>query len=184
MERFSPYYNDREKFSVRNVRPEASYSYVYPSHVALDKAAYFFDYEMGDTVSPDVHQSAEKLVSSWRKCWHSDERHTLTYRRASEALLIDFNWGPERQGTYTLSGTLACMYEFCVETMHTPDQVVEYLRSLPQGCDYPVEEVREALDEYCRARLMLSEDGRYLSLALPSNPNWQAFTKEEPHDEV
>jgi hypothetical protein len=32
--------------------------------------------------------------------------------------------------------------------------------------------VRDVMDEYCNNGLMLSEDDKYLSLAIPSNPNW------------
>jgi hypothetical protein len=31
---------------------------------------------------------------------------------------------------------------------------------------------QEALDEFVSEELMLEEDGAYLSLALPVNPNW------------
>jgi len=32
--------------------------------------------------------------------------------------------------------------------------------------------VQDAMAEFCQAGLMVSEEGRYLSLAIPSNPNW------------
>ena len=51
-------------------------------------------------------------------------------------------------------------------------QVAEHLRNSLEGYLFPVEEVRDALDEFCRARLMVGEDGKYLSLAIPLNPNW------------
>jgi hypothetical protein len=34
------------------------------------------------------------------------------------------------------------------------------------------EAIRAALDKFCTLGLMLAEDGRYVSLALPVNPNW------------
>jgi len=172
LERFSPNFFDRETFPVSNVRPEASYRYVYPADVDLDKLAYFFDYEMGNTVPAEIHRVTQDHVSQWQKTWHSDDRHILAYRRASDDLLIDYKWGSERQGTYTLRGPLALMYEFCVETMHTAAQVKEHLQSVPEKYEFSIEEVRDALDEFCRGKLMLSEAGRYLSLAIPSNPNW------------
>lgn len=172
LERFSPNYTDRGTFPVRNVRPEASYSHVYPAHVNLDKAAYFFDYSMGDTVPPEAHLPMETYVNEWQQSWESDQRHTLTYRRTNDGLLIDYNWGPTKQGTYSLFGPLALIYESCVETAHTVDHVVRYLRSSPEGHEFSVEEVQDAMDEFCSAHLMLSEDGKYLSLALPSNRTW------------
>ena len=127
---------------------------------------------MGDTLLAGVHVPTEKYVSEWQKCWHSEQRHTLTYRRTADGILIDYNWGPERQGTHTLFEALALMYESCTETMHTAEQVAATLRNSPEAYDYPAEEIQDALDEFCRARLMISEDGKYLSLAIPSNPNW------------
>ena len=172
LERFSPDYHDREHFPVSSVRPQASYRYVYPQHVDLEKVAYFFDYEMDDTVPDSEHQSARSFVSEWKQTWDSDRRHGLSYRRTTDELLLDYNWGPEKAGTYNLSGALAMIYEFCVETMHTPSQVVEHLRQSPEKYDFCEEEVRDALDEYVRGRLMISEDDKYFSLAIPSNPNW------------
>jgi len=172
LERFSPYYHDRERFPVTNVRPQASYRYVYPQHVDLAKIAYFFEYEMGDTVPADAHAEARAFVSQWQENWSSDRRHYLSYRRTADGLLLDYNRGPEKNGTYSLSGALASIYEFCVETMRTPRQVVEHLRQLPEKFDFAEEEVRDAMDEFCSGSLMLGEDDRYFSLAIPSNPNW------------
>jgi hypothetical protein len=172
LERFSPYYTDRTTFPVRNVRPEASYQYVYPPHVNLERAAYFFDYEMDDTVGREVHRATSEYVAQWQAHWNSPNRHSLTYRRTGDGLLIDFARGSEEAGTYSLFGPLALVYEACVETMHTVDYVIQVLRNTFPEEEFDVDEIREVLDEFCRARLMLSEDGHYLSLALPSNPTW------------
>ena len=172
LERFSPYYYDQERFPVTNVRPQASYSYVYPSHVDLNKIAYFFDYEMGDTVSADAHKPTQAFVAEWQKQWNSDQRHTVSYRSIGDSLLLDYFRGSEKNGTYKFSGPLALIYEFCVETAHSPRQVIEHLQQSPQGYDFTEQDVRDALDEYCLAQLMLTEDDKYFSLAIPSNPNW------------
>jgi ribosomal peptide maturation radical SAM protein 1 len=172
LERFSPYYHDRERFPVSNVRPQASYRYVYPAHVDLDKIAYFFDYDMGDTIPAEAHSSTQSFVAEWQKLWKSDQRHALSYRRTGDSLLLDYARGPERNGTFKLSGPLASIYEFCVETMHSPRHIVEHLHESAEKHDFSEKEVRDAMDEFCRAQLMLSEDDKYLSLAIPSNPNW------------
>lgn len=172
LERFSPYFTERDRFPVRNVRPEASYAHVYPEHVDLDAAAYFFEYDMGDTVPAQAHEPTRAYLHEWQQTWRSENRHTLTYRRVGDSVFVDYRWGPERHGTYTLSGALAAMYEYCGETIRTADQVTAHLREAPAAYDYAVAEVRDALDAFCRGRLMLEEDGKYLALALPSNPNW------------
>ena len=172
LERFSPYYKDRDLFPVFNVQPQASYGYVYPKEVNLDRAAYFFDYEMGDTLGAEAYADADALITQWRQVWESDQRKTLTYRRTTEGVLIDYKWGPQKQGTYTLTGALGVIYESCIETMHSVDYVVKCLRDSPEGYEFPREEVEEAMDELCRGRLMCADEGNYLSLAIPQNPNW------------
>lgn len=172
LERFSPYYTDRKTFPVFNVQPQASYRYVYPEHVNLDRIAYFLDYEMGDTLGARAYADVEALIAEWKQIWVSNQRQTLTYRRTVDGVLVDYNWGPERQGTYTLYGALGVIYESCIETMHSVDHVVRCLRDSPEGYDFAHEEVREAMDEFCHGRLMCTDDGKYLSLAIPSNPNW------------
>jgi hypothetical protein len=50
--------------------------------------------------------------------------------------------------------------------------------------------VQQALDDFVNKDLMLSLDGRYLSLALPANPNFelalgpQAITQQRPQQSV
>jgi len=171
LERFSPHYDD-PNFPVRNRRPEASYRYVYPPQVDLTKAAYFFDYEMEDTVSPAALEATHAFVERWRAAWRAGQRDSLTYRRTADGILIDQNQGEDRQVTYSVTGLNALIYEHCVETMRTPGQVADHLRTVKADYDFPQTEVRGALDEFSRARLMLDEDDRYLSLAQPLNPNW------------
>lgn len=172
LERFSPYFADRELFPIHDLQAEASYSYVYPAHVALDKAAYFFDYQMENTVADDVHSATREWVREWQRRWTSNEPDTLVFRRTPDALFIDDNRGPQRRGTYAFDGPMALIYEYCNETMRTVPQVVEWLQMVEEGKLFPNDEVQKALDAFCQAGLMLSEDGKYLSLALPLNPNW------------
>lgn len=45
LERFSPMFQNRDIFlDLKDMAPEASYAYVYPTFVKLENAAYFFDY--------------------------------------------------------------------------------------------------------------------------------------------
>ena len=172
LERFSPYYSERGTFPVRNVRPESSYNHVYPAHVDLSKAAYFFDYDMDDTLPAEAHRQTESFIAEWKRSWESGERHTLIYRLIPEGLLVDYNFGPQKRGTYTLFGELGLIYEYCVETFHTASQVAAHLIGTSDEYDRSAEEIQEVLDEFCLGRLMVCEDGRYLSLAIPANPNW------------
>ncbi|MRW93287.1 RiPP maturation radical SAM protein 1 [Duganella sp. FT80W] len=171
LERFSPHFND-PAFPVTEMRAEASYAHVYPSHVDLMKAAYFFDYEMGDTVSSAVHAATNQHIEQWKQAWREGVRPRLAYRRIDGAILIDFNRGPGQSGTYRISGVNAEIYTYCSETMRSPAQVADHLLTLSDDNQFELADIRDALDEFCGAGLMLGEDDKYLSLALPANPNW------------
>jgi hypothetical protein len=128
--------------------------------------AYFFDYRMEQTVADEAHAATAAWVEQWQRRYASERPDTLCYRRTGEALFVDDTRAGFPAGTHTYYGPLACAYEHCSETMRTAPQVAERL------ADYPVGDVQQALDDFCRHGLMLHEDGRYLALALPTNPNW------------
>jgi ribosomal peptide maturation radical SAM protein 1 len=172
LERFAPYYADRAGFPVRDVRPERSYWYVYPRHVDLEKIAYFFDYSMGETTPEEVHQPTQELVARWRQRWDSEQRPGLVYRRMPDAVLIYDHRGSGPGQLHTCRGPWAVVYELCGESMRTARQVAEHLHSGPAGLALSETLVTAGLEDLCAKGLMLGEDGQYLSLALPMNPNW------------
>jgi ribosomal peptide maturation radical SAM protein 1 len=171
LERFSPYFFDRDQFPVREVQAESSYRFVYPPSVDLDKIAYFFDYRMDDTLPDEAHVATQRWVEEWKQRQASDQPDTLFYRRTQDALLVDDNRRQGQRGTHPFYGPLALAYEFCSETMRTVPNVAAHL-SAADGSSYREDEVRDALEEFCARGLMVTEEGRYLSLALPTNPNW------------
>jgi ribosomal peptide maturation radical SAM protein 1 len=168
LERFSPYYTNGDGFGVRNVRANRGYGFVYPEHVDLERIAYFFDYEMPGTVPASSHDATKAWVEHWNELWALDRRPMLSYRRTPGSLFIDFERGPESKGTYVLSGPTAAIYEFCGDAARSAGSVRRYLLDA-RGEDFPESEVRDALSTFCDARLMLSEDDKFLSLAIPTN---------------
>lgn len=89
LERFSPYWEDRARFGMSNVRPEESYRFVYPAHVDLEKVAYFFDYTAEDTIRDEEHQPTVDLVADWSKRYDSATPDYLRYRRTPSGVFID-----------------------------------------------------------------------------------------------
>lgn len=170
MERFSPIYFDREAFPAAKMVPERSYAYVYPPSVDLQKIAYFFDCELDDTVADVAHTQTRNLVADWQDRWHGESRPQLVYRRTGDALFVDDTRSTELAGTHRFTGPVAMAYDHCGETMRTVQQVSEHIANA--GCRFDQAEVRSILDAFCDRGLMVEEDGCYLSLALPVNPNW------------
>ena len=66
---------------------------------------------------------------------------------------------------HSFQGTDAAAYELCGD-IGTPARVASEAR---RGSAADVE---SALRRFCDSGLMIEEDGRYLSLALPVNANW------------
>lgn len=163
LERFSPFFFDPQ-FPVRNRRPEPAYGYVYPSTVDLEKIAYFFAYEM-DGVA-EVPLELRDAVARWRNAWQGSPRPSLVYQRAPDWLQILDRRDPSDPGVVALHGVRADAYEACGDWQRTPQQVAKRLGGCGRAVP-PVTEVREMLDEFCAAGLMLREAGRYLSLAHP-----------------
>jgi ribosomal peptide maturation radical SAM protein 1 len=172
VERFAPYFSDRANFPIREVRPEASYRYVYPPHVDLEKVAYFFDYVMDQTVPADTHKPTQEWVQEWQRRWSSDEPDTLVYRRLSDTMFIDDHRGPGQGRRHTLRGAWALAYEYCSETPRTVPQILEHVEQAAVGFPMAEWELLAGLEGFCQEQLMVSEDGHYFSLALPLNPNW------------
>jgi ribosomal peptide maturation radical SAM protein 1 len=163
MERYSPIFFDRECFPARYVRPEASYAFVYPRHVDLERVAYFFDYELENTLPDTAYEETRRQVEAWKSAWERRARPSLTFWSAEEFLQIEDQRDPNTPGTYTFSGPLARLYTACSDR----PQSASGLKSLLQ-VRWPVEEIEAALDEFCDRRLMMRDDMLFLSLALPA----------------
>ena len=172
LERFAPYFTDRGLFPIHDIQPEASYRYVYPPQVALDRVAYYFDYHMEQTVPDNMHEETRDLVEEWKRRWNARSPDTLVYRRTNNALFIDENRGLGHRISYAFDGHAALIYEYCSDNMQTCATVVEFLKTAFGWPRFSNGDVQRTLEEFCRLGLMLTENGKYLSLALPVNPNW------------
>ena len=134
MDRFSPMQFDRDRFPACFVTPEKSYEFVYPEYVALEKIAYYFDYELKGTTEAGAHIRTVELTECWRHAWESESRPSLTFRRTQDNLIIvDARNGRESVTTYAFSGMHATAYEFCTETMRGPDCLAEHLNRQSNG---------------------------------------------------
>jgi len=171
LERFSPYFFDRISFPIDKISPLDAYQHIYPSEeFDLERIAYFFDYEMGDTVSEACRAELSQQVDDWKAAWMRPRKPELVYQRAPDWIqILD-----RRDGellTHSFDGFEAAIYELCGETDRTETQVREELELSHSVTAQPTA-IRATLEKFCALGLMLTEDGRYLSLALPANPNW------------
>jgi ribosomal peptide maturation radical SAM protein 1 len=163
LERFSPLFTEAEAFGVRDRRPEASYRYVYPETVDLDRVAYFFDYEVADALPDSAYDPLRGAVRDWTEAWQGQRPPELTYASAPGFLQIYDGRHAETAGTYTFDGPLADIYLACGDRPTTASAVHRRL-----GLELPVEEVVEALAEFGRRGLMFLDGDLAVALALPA----------------
>lgn len=170
LERFSPYFFDKS-YPVENVRPLEAYRFIYPEEqLNLAKIAYFFDYEMRDTVPDERHNELQRLVSAWKKAWESGPKPELVYQRAPDWIQI-IDRRTDEVAAHSFDGLEAAVYECCSETDRNEMLICKELEA-SEGEHVDPEAVRPALKKFCELGLMLEENGRFLSLALPINTHW------------
>ena len=171
LERFSPYFAQRDEFPLTEVTPETSYRYVYPSELDLDAAAYFFEYRMAEVVDDSCLDDTRALVEHWQQQWAAGTMDALDLRRIPDGVLIDDRRRAWPEGTHHFEGPLAEMYLHCSDSYRTAEEVHAHLitgSGDATDAEAPRESaVRWALDEFCERGLMVGENGRYLSLAVP-----------------
>jgi ribosomal peptide maturation radical SAM protein 1 len=169
LERFSPYFTD-PSFPVHNVRPLDAYRFIYPQELNVSEIAYFFDYEMRDTVPEERHAELHRLVSDWKTAWAGGRKPELVYQRAPDWIqILDSRSG--ELDAHSFGGLEAAVYESCGETDRTAAQVCAELGGRGMGGAEP-ELVGAALRRFADLGLALEENGRFLSLALPVNTHW------------
>ncbi|MFF5294334.1 RiPP maturation radical SAM C-methyltransferase [Paractinoplanes globisporus] len=165
MERFSPLYTGADTLPLRRTGPEASYRYVYPEDVDLDRVAYFFEYELDEPLPDTVYRSLDAAVGEWRAAWQSSPPPALTSWWAPGFLQIHDSRGPGPTGTYTFTGPLAEIYRACGDRPRTAAGVRDELR-----LDLAVEEIDEIFTEFGRRGLMFLDGTLAVALALPAVP--------------
>jgi ribosomal peptide maturation radical SAM protein 1 len=167
LERFSPYFTD-PSFPISDVRPRPSYRHIYPDSLDHSRIAYFFDYRAESTGSDEAFTVLSSATRQWRQRWATHPPALIYQRLPGRLVLVDTRGEQARRAV--LTGWQAKAYELCGDKPHSADRVRTALKSA--GHAVTTAQVTLLLDRCCRSGVMVSEDGRYLSLAIPENPGW------------
>jgi ribosomal peptide maturation radical SAM protein 1 len=165
LERFSPYFTD-ESFPIAKKRPQNFYQHIYPSNLDYTKIAYFFSYEPTGT-SDGMVKEMNAAIDTWVE--RDSMNATLIMQRLPGRLAI-IDKRTEDARRLVLTDWRAEAYDACGDTAHTPAKVLAQLTA--SGFDVSAARVTSFLDECCRVGIMISDEGKYLGLALPENPGW------------
>lgn len=170
LERFSPYFTERPP-QVENVRPLPAYRFIYPEgQLNLDQIAYFFAYEMRDTLPDSYHEELTQQIADWREAWKKGPRPRLTYERTHDWIQVLDRRGA-KPAAHAFDTLEAAVYESCGETDRNVAQVCAEVQARTGTACSPAE-AEAALGKFVDLGLMLQEHGRFFSLALPANAHW------------
>jgi hypothetical protein len=156
-------------FAIADIRPQASYRYVYPSSLDHARIAYFFDYAATGIATGETRDVIVSAVERWTEAWADRKPPTLFYQRQPGRLrVVDNRSGSTNQAV--LEGWHADAYTACCETARGSRRVHQEL--VDGGSNVSPSAVSDFLDECCALGIMVSDDDSYLALALPANQGW------------
>jgi ribosomal peptide maturation radical SAM protein 1 len=162
LERFSPLFSQQQAFGVRAINPIASYRRVYPASVDLDAAAYFFDYEMDNSLPEETFGPLVEVLDAWRGAHRGDaERPMLRCLSAPGFLRIEDGRDLGRNGVFEIDGLLAAVYGAAMIRPTSLAHIAEQLDVAPDA-------VEGVANDFVGHGLMMREDDLLLALALPS----------------
>jgi hypothetical protein len=165
MERFSPLYQEPDTFRMLSRVPERSYEYVYPSHVSLERLAYFFEYALDGALPDSAYTDLRQTVEQWSEAWSAESLPELKYWSAPDFVQIYDGRHKGREGTYTFEGPLANIYLGCTDRPITASRLRRKL-----GLRLASSAIEDILAEFAREGLVFLDGSRALALALPSGP--------------
>ncbi len=166
LERGSPYYTAPGAYGIENVRPETSYSFVYPPGVDLDRAAYYFEADVRHILTRGAYKDLEDEIGKWQARWKKGGLlPELTWKKVSGCLRIEDKRLDGDVRSYVYDGPEAALYLFC-ENSKTEARCLDHLRREWDGTitDSKLQEMTTGM---LHRRLMIREGARLLSLAIP-----------------
>jgi ribosomal peptide maturation radical SAM protein 1 len=164
LKRFSPLWLNSHHYGLTEVQPWPSYSYVYPfGRRKLDRIAYFFDFQYADERQPfEYSRPLRREVGTWIELWQTpDGSHPrLDLRLVGDEVVITDTRPCAVRRRYHLRGLAAKIYMEC-DSVQSLDALLRRFRS--QASD---DGVKKSLRTLVANKLMIADDGRYLSLAV------------------
>jgi magnesium-protoporphyrin IX monomethyl ester (oxidative) cyclase len=157
LDRFSPFHSRSDEFGFVHLRPARAYFFVFPlGRRELGRLAYFFDYDYDDARNPELYvEPVHRAVGAWWQQRLAEERPQLDAEVDGETIVISDTRTVATAPRHELQGIAAAAYATSLNGL---------LRR-PELAGHAVE-VEAALESFVADRLMIVDEGRYLSLAV------------------
>src|SRR5258708_12654543 len=101
--------------------PAKCYQYIFPESFDLRRISYYFDHQMGNTVTDDIYEELFGRVGAWQAMWNRDRRPYLKYRKSPATVTI-FDGRRQPEKVFTYGKEPAALYEFSAEA-RTPRDI-------------------------------------------------------------
>ncbi len=165
LQRFSPYFFDRDSFSTNRIEPDRSLAYIYPRYIDREKIAYSFEHKFENELPEASFEPIQSAIRGWQTAWAENQTPTLTYRWSPGRLHVEDRRNPAAQRLYTFDSPLAEIYQTLSERPLSAALVKEKL-DLPSSS----EEIEEALDLFAAKGLVMRDEELFLALGIPAQP--------------
>jgi len=170
LDRFSPNFFDSYRMGFRDVRPIQAYEDIYPNVLNHDAIAYFFSYCAPEALPDCAYVEVKETVREWQKAWEKEPPFLVFQRGAGRLTITDGRYGMPPQ-VFSFGELEAQIYEACTSRSNSAGFLLRHLRD-EHGSDIPLGTVEKVLSHFSDLGLVLEENGEFLGLALPVNPNW------------
>ncbi len=173
LDRFSPYFIDPMQNGIANVRPWIAYRFLYPlNDKDLARIAYHFDFDYSDGRDPRSYTKELELeLLNWKSLWVENHngrsrKPDLNMRIAKDLIMINDTRPCSVQRFHMLANEEAQIFRLC-EGIHSFQSILLKIQN-----DFPriqEDDVTEILSNLVDKKLMICDNSRYLSLAIPIN---------------
>lgn len=166
LDRFSPFHTRSEQFGFRRIRPSKAYFYVFPlGRREMMRLAYFFDFDYGDGRDPESYMtSIRDVVRRWWAARTADSPAKLDawFNEIDSVRISDSR---DSSATYEreLNGLPAKLLLYC----DTATNVAALARR--SDLEASAGEIEATLKQLSNDRLMLEDEGQFLSLPVFRN---------------
>ena len=164
LDRFSPMFDNQQKYGISNPRPYPAYRLCYPfAPETVAKLAYFFDCDV-----PVTEDTLAALRRTWDAVatWKSGHRRGALVARASGSdLVIEDRRVGMAQGEVRLGGRERDVY-LAADRVRSRLSLLEAVRTGGGASRWEAGELESFLSSMVARGLMLREDDHYLSLAV------------------
>jgi magnesium-protoporphyrin IX monomethyl ester (oxidative) cyclase len=177
-DRFSPYHMRPHEFGL-TLQPTRAYAYVYPlPEEALMRLACSFEEKANHRhVHRAMHtepgqRQLQEVVQEWNQLWHTSRPVLWVDDDGTRMRFVDTR-SIARQQSWTAGELEAEVYRAC-DYARSPAAVIQHI-SMTQEADASVEDIQSAIHTLCEAKLLLSINGKLISVGVAVPNKSQRF---------